>query len=163
MVFVQKNRFLYFARLHLVHFIQYSNLKSGNACATVCLQREKPKTFLSNDPICGPAMQIMWRCVFHVMTMDHTKTDPMPRDGGNKVRVRDVSFWKWKMDGIWKRNFKSGNIKKAHLTSWAEKAWNLNWACNLKKARLINDVRYQEWTEMTLDYKKCFLSWQKKQ
>ena len=41
--FVQKNRFLYFARLHLVHFIQYSNLKKRIACATVCLQRERPK------------------------------------------------------------------------------------------------------------------------
>ena len=41
--FVQKNRFLYFARLQLVHFIQYSNLKKRIACATVCLQRERPK------------------------------------------------------------------------------------------------------------------------
>ena len=34
---------------------------------------------------------------------------------------------------------------------------------NLMKARLINDVRYQEWTEMTLDCNKMFLESDRKQ
>ena len=60
------------------------------------------------------------------------------------------------MESEWWCEFEKETSKKAHLTSWAESAQRKKLG-NLKKARLINDVRYQEWTEMTLDYKKMVL------
>ena len=68
--------------------------------------------------------------------------------------IRKVHLVDWrsfeKVDGIWVIVWvRKGNIKKAYLTSWAESAQRKKLG-NLKKARLINDVRYQDWTEMTL-------------
>ena len=49
------------------------------------------------------------------------------------------------------------------VTSGSGKDQKKNIVENLQKERLINDVRYQDGTEMTLDYNKMFLESDRKQ
>ena len=109
--FVQKNRFLYFARLHLVHFIQYSNLNSRTPCATVWVQRELPHKQISNgfQSFGSPNADNVKARVLHVMNMNHTKkgwAHAANRKDGAKLQTMDVSTFEWR------------RTSRIHLVDW---------------------------------------------